>query len=382
MMRTPPLTELQRRIGRKWSAYPDDVLPAWIADMDFEIAPSIAAAMAEALSLSDFGYGPAAAKSGVSEAFAAWASRRWDWAVDPADVMLMPDVVGGVDNVIEALTRPGDSILVHTPAYPPLLKSVTFAERKLVEQPIVAGEIDVDLLAETVRRENVRMILLCHPHNPWGRCFRRDQLEAMARLADSEDLILLSDEVHADLTYDEHRHVPMALVAPERTVTLNAPSKAFNVAGLRLAICVAPPVLRERMARISPNRWSAFSAPGVRAARAAWSMEGEDWLRDCLTHLSAMRHRLADLLAQHCPSIRYRVPDAGYLAWLDCRDLGLADPADFFLREARVALSPGPNFGSPGEGFVRLNFATSPEILDAIIERMGAALSISPDIPA
>jgi cystathionine beta-lyase len=371
MIETPAPEALRLRTGRKWAAARPDVLPAWIADMDFMPAPAIRHTLEEAVRLGDFGYGPAAMVSKLPEAFAAWSERRWSWRVDPADAMVMPDVVGGIANCIEALTEPGDAILLQTPAYPPLLGSVRAAGRTLIEQVIDRGPIDFDALDILLGRHRVRMLLLCHPHNPLGRVFDEAELRAIAALAERHDLIIVSDEVHADLTFPGLPHAPFAPFAPARTVTLNAPSKAFNVAGLRAAICVAPPRLRALLAALPPTRWSAFSTLGVRAALAAWSDEGAAWLEACLAHLLAMRDRIRERLP---PSIGYDPPDASYLAWLDCRALGLDDPAGFFLERARVQLSPGPDFGAPGAGHVRLNFATSAEILDEILERMARAL--------
>jgi cysteine-S-conjugate beta-lyase len=215
-------------------------------------------------------------------------------------------------------------------------------------------------------------MLFCHPHNPLGRVFRERELLTLAELADRHDLVVVSDEVHADLTYPEHRHLPFAPFSPERTVTLNAPSKAFNVAGLRTAVCVAPAPLLARLAALPPTRWSAFSTLGVRAALAAWSDEGAAWLDACLVHLAAMRDRVASRLP---PVIDCCPPEASYLAWLDCRSLGLDDPAAFFLERARVRLSAGTDFGVTGTGHVRLNFATSAEILDEILDRIASALA-------
>jgi cystathionine beta-lyase len=368
VIRTQAPERLRLRSGRKWRRHDNDVLAAWIADMDFEPAPPIARTLLEALVLGDFGYGPTAATSCVAEAFAAWAERRWGWTPDPGAVMLAPDVVGALANCIEALTEPGDAVLVQTPAYPPLLSSVRIAGRELVEAPLDNGLDDALLQAR-----KVRMILLCHPHNPTGRVFSRYELALLAALAERHDLVVVSDEVHADLTFQPHVHLPFAPFAPERTVTLNAPSKAFNVAGLRTAVCVAPPALRARLSALPPTRWNAFSTLGVRAALAAWSEEGAEWLDACVDHLAAMRDRLALRLAESLPQIGYAPPAASYLAWLDCRALNVADPAAFFLEHARVALSPGPEFGAPGDGFARLNFATSAEILDEIVDRMAQA---------
>ena len=374
MIRTPEPAELRRRSGRKWRHFPEDVLPAWIADMDFEPAPVIAAAIDDGLRLGDFGYGPPAARSGVPEAFAAWAQRRWNWACDPDDVLLMPDVVGGIANCIEALTEAGDAVLVQTPAYPPLLSAVKAAGRTLVDHALVDGRTDFDLLEREIAARKVRLLLFCHPHNPTGHVFTLAKLRRLADIAERHDLIVVSDEVHADLTFAPACHMPLAPLLPERIVTLNAASKAFNIAGLRTAVCVAPPALRRRLAALPSTRWNAFSTLGLRATLAAWSDEGEIWLQACLTHLAGQRAHLASRLLDQMPGIAFKPPEASYLAWLDCRALGIGDPAAFFLERARVALSPGPDFGAPGAGFARLNFATSREILDEILDRMVAAL--------
>jgi cystathionine beta-lyase len=364
---TPGVAQIRQRIGRKWRRYPVDVIPTWIADMDFLPAPSIRATLQEAVDLGDLGYGPTAADSGVPQAFSAWAERRWGWTLDPAHVLLMPDVISGLFNCIEALTQPGDAVLVQTPIYAPFLSTIRALGRRLVEVPLD------EPLEATVAREQVRMILFCNPHNPTGHVFDRAELDDLARIARAHDVIVVSDEVHADLVFDGARHMPFAPLAEEHTVTLNSPSKAFNVAGLRLAVCaVANPDLRSRLTALPANRWTPFGALGVRAALAAWSDEGETWLDACVAQLKANRDRISDRLPK---GVRYAPPQAGYLAWLDFRLLNLpTEPAAYLLEHARIALSPGEEFGSPGIGHARLNFATSEAVLDEILARMGEAL--------
>jgi cystathionine beta-lyase len=372
----PPLETLRRRTGRKWSKHGEGVLPAWIADMDFPPAPSIRAAIEDAIATGDFGYGPAADVSGVPEAFAAWAARRWSWALDPKAVMVMPDVVGGLANAIEALTVTGDGVVVQTPAYPPLMSSVRVAGRRLIEVPLGDKGLGLDALEAAFRAERPALMILCHPHNPTGRVFGEAELRRLGALAVEYGVVVVSDEVHADLTLDGRSHMPFASLGPDIasiTVTLNAASKAFNVAGLRCAVGVAEGEPRTRLGKLPPTRWNAFSTLGVRAARAAWSDAGEAWLNACVAHLERQRDRLAARLAEICPGARMTPPQAGYLAWLDFRGAGFdREPAAMFL-DAGVALSPGQDFGPEGRGFARLNFATSEAILDAILERMAAA---------
>jgi cystathionine beta-lyase len=367
----PPLDLLRRRTGRKWSKHGPDTLPAWIADMDFLPAPPIRAAIADALETGDFGYGPTADASGVAQAFSAWAARRWAWALDPQAVMVMPDVVGGLANAIEALTEPGDAVLVQTPAYPPLMSSVRVAGRRLITTPLGDDGLGLDALEATIRAERPALLILCHPHNPTGRVFSEAELRRLAGLALEHGVIVVSDEVHADLTLDSRRHIPFASLGADVaaiTVTLNAASKAFNVAGLRCAVCVAEGEPRARLGKLPSTRWNAFSTLGVRAAKAAWSDAGEAWLTACVAHLERLRDRLASTLPKGVSMV---APQAGYLAWLDFREAGLGDdPASVLLDKAGVALSPGLDFGAGGRGYARLNYATSQAILDAILERM------------
>lgn len=375
---TPSIDDLRRRSGRKWSRYPHDVLPAWIADMDFLPAPSIREALIEALEIGDFGYGPTAERSLLPESFSRWAQHRWRWRIDPSAILVMPDVVGGIANCIEALTHPGDAILVQTPIYPPFLSGVRSSGRKLITSALINGEIDFDDVEKAIITHAVRMILLCNPHNPSGRCFTSRELSRLAALAIEHGVLVVSDEVHADLVYEGHRHIAFASLGHEvaqRTITLNSASKAFNIAGLRAAVCAAENnELRERLRALPSQRWTPFSTVGVRASLAAWSDAGEEWLAACVQHLQGLRDRFIHRLPVLCRGIECVEPQAGYLAWLDCRGLALiGEPAEFFLERSRVALSAGHEFGDPGRGFARLNFATSESILEQIIERMANA---------
>lgn len=375
MITTPERTLWRKRIGKKWHRYSADVLPAWVADMDFDLMPGIRATLEEALDVADLGYPPVSDQSGVPESFAAWAHRRWRWKVNPAHIHLAPDVVGGMDNCIEALTPPHAGVVVQTPIYPPFMSSVRAAGRTLIEQPLNNGVIDFDALAYTLTEHGPAMLMLCNPHNPTGRAFRRAELENLADLALRHELIVVSDEIHADIVFDGRVHIPFASLAPEvaaRTVTLTAASKAFNIAGLRTAVCVvSDEAMRARLLGLPPHRWAAYSTLGVRATLAAWTDQGENWLGACVQHLQSMRDMLARRLPEALPGVRYTPQEATYLAWLDCTQLGLgADPQRFFLERARVGLSSGLDFGAPGAGFLRINFATSVDILTQIVDRM------------
>jgi cystathionine beta-lyase len=370
------LDALHRRRGVKWSRYPADVLPAWVADMDFPVAPPIRAALEAALARGDVGYPPDHGTTGVPEAYSKWA-RRWGFTFDLGLTHLMPDVVKSIEHVIAAFTRPGDAIVVNTPVYPPFLSTVRHADRALVENPLSAdGSLDLDHLAEVFVRHRPRMVLLCSPHNPSGRVLRRRELEAIVALAVDHDALIVSDEIHGDLVH-QGAHVPIASLsaaAAARTITLVSASKAFNVAGLRCALVIAgtPEVHRALLGGSEVAR-DAVGSLGIEAALAAWSPAGEEWLRACLAVLATNRTTVATWAAAN--GLGHHPSESTYLAWFDCRPLELGtDPARWFLDHARVALSPGPDFGGPGEGHARLNFATSPAILDQILDRLGAAI--------
>ena len=372
----PSTAELRARHTWKWLRYPPDVLPAWVADMDFAPAPPIVAAIRRALERGDLGYPTIGARSGVQNAFAAWAAARWGWAVDVDLVHLLPDVVKGLENAIEAFSAPGDAIAVPIPIYPPFLKVIDATGR--TPAPFRLG--DDGTLGEAVdaiARSSARVVLFCNPHNPTGHVFTAAELGTLGRVVAERDLILVSDEIHADLVYPGYTHRPFATVEPAvaaRTLTLTSPSKAFNVAGLRLAVAISgSPSIHDALFALPDGRRHGVGTLGVEAALAAWSDEGRAWLDDCRRALLARRDRVTTRLAT---SIGYRPPEATYLAWLDCRALDLGvDPQQFFLERARVALSAGPDFGPPGAGFARLNFATATAVLDEILDRLAAALA-------
>jgi cysteine-S-conjugate beta-lyase len=367
----------------KWNAYPPDVLPAWVADMDFDIAPAIKAALLAAIDRNDLGYPQPYLKSGLNEIFCARMRQRFDWQVAPEQVEFFSDVVQIIYLSLLTMTAPGDGVVIQTPIYPPFLQSITETERRAVIAPLVQGAngyaIDFEALAAQID-SRTKMLLLCHPHNPTGRAYTRDELQGLAELVLRHDLIVVSDEIHADLMLDERPHIPFASLSAEiasRTLTLTSPSKPFNIAGLCLACAVfGSEALRKRFSSFPSHVRGGRSALGIAAARAAW-VEGDDWLNDVLVRLRHNRATVAEFCRQRWPLIKHAPPEATYLAWLDCRALQLdTEPYRFFLHEAKVALGEGPAFGEAGRGFVRLNFATSPVILGEVLVRMDAALSV------
>jgi cystathionine beta-lyase len=372
---------LRRRLSEKWRRHAAPMLPAWVAEMDYPVAPAIRAVLERALELDDFGYPAAKDERSVPEAFAERMQQRYGWGAPAERSLVLSDVVQGLYLALLAFTAPGDGVLVQTPIYPPFLSSVRETNRRLVASPLVdlGGRYGIDFDRLRAQAPGVRALMLCHPHNPSGRCFSRAELEGLGELALEHDWVVLSDEIHADLTHPGHTFVPFASLGPElaeRSITFSSASKAFNIAGLRCAL--AHFGSDERVAavdRVLPSH--ARGGVGIlsqHATVAAWR-EGEAWLAEVRAALDARRHQLIAELRRELPEAKVYLPDATYLAWLDLRALELGpSPAEFFRRHARVALSDGAYFGAGFEGYARLNFATSRALLSEIIERMASAV--------
>jgi cystathionine beta-lyase len=374
-------SELHRSSRIKWRLFGDEVLPAWVADMDFPLAPPIHRAIRELVSRHDFGYHLVPLSPRLRDALVSRMAERFSWQIDPERIVPLVNVVQGLDVSVLLHSRRGEGVVLQTPIYPPFLAAVERSGRRVVESSLVRGphryEIDFEHLRAALDADT-RLLLLCNPHNPTGRAFEREELLALGELASEHDLVVVSDEIHADLTFPPHRHLPFANLAPElaeRTITLTSATKSFNLAGLpcAFAICGSDRV-QQPFRELPPH---ALGHPGIlddAATCAAWT-EGQPWLDEVLAYLLENRDLLMDFLARRLPDLRVLPPEATYMAWLDCRPLGLpADPFEFFLEHARVALTGGNAFGEPGKGFARINFATSRTILEEILERMGAAV--------
>jgi cystathionine beta-lyase len=375
------LATLRRRRGEKWQLFGPDVLPAWVAEMDFPLAAPVQRVLGEAFEIGDVGYPLDVQPDALPAAFAERMEARFGWRPDPHGVEVLTDVVQGLYVAIDQFSEPGEGVLVQTPVYPPFLVAVRELRRRLVENPLVAGatryEIDFDQLRGALD-PNTRVFLLCNPQNPTGRVFERAELEALAELAIAHDLVVVADEIHGDLVYGGRRHIPFASLGPEveaRTITLSSATKAFNIPGLRCAVAhFGSDALRKRFQRVPRHIRGGLGSLGQAATLAAWR-EGQPWLDAVLAHLDGNRRSVARFVAERLPGVRHFEPEATFLAWLDCRDLELApSPQAFFLQHARVALSDGAGFGAPGRGFARLNFATSRPLLDEIATRIEKSL--------
>jgi cystathionine beta-lyase len=374
LLPVPPLAELRLRRSAKWQAFGPDVLPLWVAELDFELAPAIAATLAEAVRRSDTGYAWQVEELG--RALATFAGARWGWQVDPAGVHPVSDVGVGVVNLLRALIRPGDVVLISPPVYPPFFGWVEEVQARLVEVPLrVDGwRLDLPALARAFA-ERPAAYVLCNPHNPVGRVHSSDELAELVRLAHRYQVPIISDEVHAPLALPGTEFTPLLSLpeAAEIAVSVQAASKAWNLAGLKAAAVVTgSPRMAEVADRVPEGRWRVGHF-GVLASIAAYTLETA-WLDRLLATLLDRRALLASLLAERLPAVRWQPPEASYLAWLDCAGLGIeGDPAQVFLRHG-VALESGGRFGGIGADHVRMNFGTSAEILSAAIDRMAEAV--------
>jgi cystathionine beta-lyase len=371
----------RRTDSNKWRKYPPDVLPLWVADMDFPSPPVVVEALRARVDHGFFGY--LAEHNDLPEVVADRVGKRYGWRVSPEAVVTLPGVIAGFNQALRGLTAPGDGLLIQTPVYPPILRSAGNHGLRRDENALARGadgrySVDLDAFAAAMG-ERTRAFLLCNPHNPVGRLFARAELEGMAAACLRRDLWIVADEIHCDLLLDGRPHVPIASLAPEieqRTITLMAPSKTFNLPGLKCAVGIIPNAgLRERFAAAAADLVPKINVLGYTAALAAYR-EGEPWLEALLAYLRDNRDFLVRQVRVSLPDVTIHPPEATYLAWLDCRHARTGgDPWTFFLEQARVALNDGRLFGPGGEGFVRLNFACPRSLLTDGLERMARALA-------
>lgn len=372
------VAELAKRKSFKWRNYPPDVLPAFVAEMDFTQAGPITQAIGAALAIGDTGY---AHVGELGEAFASFAATRLRWSPNPHWVFAVPDVMTAIAEVLVATTPHGSGVVISPPVYGPFFLHLGFIGRRVVEAPLRRlddgrYDLDVDVLDRALASPGVGAYLLCSPHNPLGHVWTRDQLRTIADLAQRHDVVLLVDEIHAPLVLPGVRFVPFGSIdheMTERAYVFSSASKGWNLAGLKCAVAVAGSAAG---AAVLTERWEALLAShlGVLGSVAAFT-QSLDWLDAAVAQIDDNRGLLAALLREYLPQVSYVPAAASFLAWLDCRELHLGDdPAEVFLERGRVALSPGPYFGVQGAGFARLNIGTSPELVTEAVRRMAAAV--------
>ncbi|MCI0520428.1 MAG: PatB family C-S lyase [Chloroflexi bacterium] len=391
--------ERRNTSSAKWNSFDPDVLPMWIADMDFRAPEAVLQALYQQVEHGVFGY-PRGLYDGPQEsplirrAIIERLAGRYGWQVTPEDLVILPGVVHGFRIACWALAAPEGGVLVQTPVYEPILKAAktmgaVSQEMELTRGP--DGVYRVDQAAfEAALTAQTRLFILCNPHNPVGRVFRPDELERMAEACLRREVVICSDEIHGDLLFEGCRHTPIAALHPEiaqNTITLMAPTKTFNLAGLQFAFAVIQnPSLRRRFVKGVHTFIGWVNMMGQAAALAAYQ-HGDEWLAQVLTYLQGNRDFLEGFVREQLPGISLATPQGTYMAWLDCRQAGIeGSPRDFFLKQAQVAFNEGASFGKGGEGFVRLNFACRRAVLSEALERMRTSLAASqnslPEDPA
>ena len=364
----------------KWHYYGDNVLPMWVADMDFLSPEPVLRALHERVEHGVFGYGTdlPELRTVVVERLAS----LYNWCVTPQDLVFVPGVVTGFNLACRAGAAPGDGMLVQTPVYPPILRvpanvGLTCDEMELTRQPDGYYTIDFDAFEKAIT-DRTRIFILCNPHNPVGRAFQRHELERMAEICLRRNVVICSDEIHCDLLFGGVRHWPIASLDAEiadRTITLIAPSKTFNIAGLQCSVAIIQNAeLRKKFKAARADLANEVNVLGLVAGLAAYR-EGQEWLDEALRYLEGNRDLLVQYVSEQMPGLHMGKPEATYLAWLDCREAGIpGNPHKFFLEQAKVAVNDGASFGRGGEGFVRLNFGCPRSTLLEALDKMRAAL--------
>lgn len=375
-VRALTLAELRERSSEKWREYPADVLPMFVAETDFALAPAVSATLERAVRIGDTGY--VASRTPLAQTYADFAMRRFGWAVDPARIRSTADVSMGIVEVLRRVVRPGERVVVTPPVYPPFYDLVDEAGGVVDRVPLrdtgSAWELDLDGI-EAALASGAKAVLLCNPHNPTGSVHSRASLAALAGCAARHGAVVISDEIHAPMVQPDagFTHFLAASETAARVgFAVTSASKAFNLAGLKCALMIAGSDEHASVLHGLPVEveWRTGQL-GLLAAVAAFSPESDEWLDGLLKTLDENRRLVGELLADLLPGARYRMPDAGYLAWIDLTELGWGEnPAKRILREARVALHFGPAFGAEGAGHVRLNFGTSPEIIREAFDRL------------
>ena len=374
-VRALTLAELRKRKSVKWRHFPSDVLPLPVAEMDFPTAPKIKAALTDMVERSDTGYlGPFPE---LFDAFANFSAKRWDWQVDTKQMRIATYVGVGIVEIMRTLIKPGEKVMLNSPVYENIWKWITEVHAELVDVPLTENGLDYKLDLDAIEREyakGVKLHILCSPHNPVGIIYTRSELETIATLAKKYGVIILSDEIHGPLTFNKKEFLPFLSVsddAKEVGIIITSASKSFNFAGLKCALIITESVkLKEKINTMPPAVTWRASLFGAVASTAAYS-DSEEWLDGVLITLDENRNLLKKLIDTKTPTIKYRIPDFGYLAWLDVSSLGLgSDPAAQILERSKLALNAGVLYGPKHSNFVRFNFGTSEEIINQAFDRL------------
>lgn len=380
----PSLAELQTHRSEKWRGFAHDILPLPVAEMDFPVAEPIREVLLEMVRTSDLGYLGAIPELGTS--FAGFAKRRWDWSVDPLHVRVATDVGVAVVELLRIFAKPGEKVLFSSPIYQNFYTWMRETQVEMVDVPFQSGSETNDQIGwnhdwagiEAAYKSGIVVHLLCSPHNPLGKVYNREDLLRIAELAKRYGVIVISDEIHAPLTYKEQPFTPFLSIggaAEEVGVAVTAASKGWNIAGLKCAIIISQSEkMHQKLNELPPAMHYRASLLGAFATVAAFE-KGEPWLDQAIEVLDENRHLIANLISARIPSVKYAMPHCSYLAWLDMSALNLGeDPGAVLIERAKVAFNSGHIYGALGKTHVRLNFATSPAIITEAIERIARVL--------
>jgi cystathionine beta-lyase len=373
------LQDLRIRKSVKWRQYPSDVLPLPVAEMDFPIAEPIKLALRDMIERSDTGYlGPFPE---MFDAFAGFAKQRWNWNVDVSQLRIATDVGVGTVEVIRTLINPGDRVMLNSPVYDNMWRWVGEVKANLVDVPLTENNLDYSLDLDAIEGEyqkGIKVHILCHPHNPVGVIFSKEILAKLAELALKYQVKIISDEIHGPLTYDSNSFTPFLAIsdaAREVGITVTSASKGFNLAGLKCALIItSSQELKEKINSMPISVAFRASLFGAVAATVAFR-DSSAWLDGVLATLNENRKLIRHLVETQLPAIGYRIPDFGYLAWLDLSNLGLGeDPTKLILERGKLAINGGVMYGPKHKSFARLNFGTSPEIITEAFNRIQKSL--------
>ncbi|WCT54957.1 PatB family C-S lyase [Paenibacillus kyungheensis] len=380
------------RIGtssEKWDALrkhfgTDDVIPLWVADMDFAAPLPVQEAIQQRMEHGVLGY--TVRTNQYHQSIVNWMERRHQWSIDQDWIVFTPGVVSALNFAVETYTEPGDKVIIQTPVYPPFYSVVKGHGRELVENPLIQDSngdylMDFEHL-ESVLDEHVKMLILCNPHNPIGRVWTRNELEQLERLCAKWNIIVVSDEIHGDLVHEPHSHIPYASLsesARNRSIICTAPSKTFNIAGLNTSNIIIPnEQLRNAFAlKINQFGIGQINVFGAVATEAAYT-HGQEWLQQCMEYTYRNMEYVQQYIAEHLPELSVRLPEATYLLWIDCSQLQMEqlELVSFLLDQAKIALNDGNAFGTTGQGYMRMNVACSRSLLEEAMGRLHNAIKV------
>lgn len=358
-----------------------DVLPFWVADMDFAAPPAVTEALAARVEHGIFGY--PSPHSYAYDAVAAWLENRHNWQANPDWMLSTPGVVTAITLAVQTFTNPNDKVIIQPPVYPPFFSSVASQGRTVLENPLiyVDGEYRIDFDDLAAKAKEAKMLILCSPHNPVGRVWSQSELTRLINICLENNVLILADEIHGDLVYSGHQYIPLASLETDnadKIITLTAPSKTFNIAGLYTSIAIIPDNKFRRqfsqvLQQLGINKSNVF---GITALEAAYRHSGP-WLDELLVYLEGNAQYLTEFIAANIPAIKVDKPQGTYLAWLDCRNLNLTQQelAKFFAHKAKVGLNDGATFGQQGNGFMRLNFGCPRPVLAEGLSRIAQAVN-------